>query len=56
MKKRLTLTRETLTELAHTDLVGIVGGLSGPTCVGGVFNCVSDKIVGCANLTTGCTR
>ena len=59
MTKRLNLKRESLAELTMEELQGAVGGLSGPTCNGGVtcavLDCVSDRIVGCANLTTGCT-
>ena len=59
MNKRLTLTRESLAELTTAELQGAVGGLSGPTCVGGatcgVRNCLSAMVYGCADLTTGCT-
>lgn len=60
MRRTLKLKRETLSELTTEDLrVAVGGGLSGPTCVMvscPVLNCLSDQIVGCRDLTMGCTR
>lgn len=52
--RRLQLKRETLSELGAADLAGVVGGMSGPTCL----NCGSDfqqciTGVGCLTLD-GC--
>ena len=57
MKKRLTLTRETLTELAPSDLVNVVAGVEdyskkiGQTCP--LLACVTNRDE-CGNITYNC--
>jgi hypothetical protein len=58
MTKRLTLRRESLTELTTDDLRLAVGGLSGPTCAAGascpILRCDMSDLLGCVMTHSTC--